>query len=163
MQQLDIFDDSRDVSLRNDLAQALLEGDHAAAQRIAQALQAEFGADAVLALPDVQLHRIVDQFEACMDLTAPEAHPPGDHRAEGTGGTSDWAWLPAFTLLAQPSLASTLSPANPAPDSPAVEAFQVVAALLRLERQGRHHEIVAHRARLQALSAPLMATYMATR
>ena len=115
------------------------------------------------ALPDMQLHRIVDRFEACMDITMAEAPAPGDHRAEETGGTSDWAWLPAFALLAQPSLASTLSAANPTPDTPAVQAFQTVAALLRLERQGRHHEIVAHRARLQALSAPLMAAYMATR
>ncbi len=48
--QLDIFDDSRDVALRNDLAQALLDGDPAAAQRIANTLQAEFDADTVLAL-----------------------------------------------------------------------------------------------------------------
>ena len=43
--QLDIFDDSRDVALRNDLAQALLGGDQVAARSIADALQAEFGAD----------------------------------------------------------------------------------------------------------------------
>ena len=47
--QLDIFDDSRDVALRNDLAQALLGGDQVAARSIANTLQAEFGADPVLA------------------------------------------------------------------------------------------------------------------
>ncbi len=47
--QLDIFDDSRDVALRNDLAQALLDGDPVAARRIVDTSQAEFGADPVLA------------------------------------------------------------------------------------------------------------------
>jgi hypothetical protein len=42
-------------------------------------------------------------------------------------------------------------------------AFSLVTALLRLERQGRHHEIIAHRARLKALSATLFAAYMVTR
>ena len=45
--QLDVFADSRDVGLRNDLAQALLGGDVPAAQRATQRLRAEFGNDAV--------------------------------------------------------------------------------------------------------------------
>ena len=48
-QQLDIFNDSRDVALRNDMAQALLDGDPLAAKRIADTLLAEFGTDPVLA------------------------------------------------------------------------------------------------------------------
>lgn len=63
----------------------------------------------------------------------------------------------------QPLLAGPLSPANAPAETAPGEAFTVVMALLRLERQARHHEIVAHRARLQALSAPLFAAYMATR
>jgi hypothetical protein len=47
--QLDIFDDSRDVGLRNDLAQAMLAADPVAARRIADMLQGEFGNDRVLA------------------------------------------------------------------------------------------------------------------
>lgn len=295
MQQLDIFDDSRDVSLRNDLTQALLDGNVPAAQRAAQSLRAEFGEDAVLtpaavliehlqaqppaaapSRPDAQavldarrhlegpvtaaaaavfdretaqtwlagrwqalaqgaagvewhptqadahaaglhlrarawnaaasavdtiaawrripqpllwmtqarwlgagadagwpllaealwlaparaaalLPRLADptltklaaRFEACFDLDG----PPGE----------DWAWLPAFALVDRPLLAGPLAPATPPPTRPPGEAFKTVAALLRLERQGLHHEIVAQRARLKALSAPLMVAYMATR
>lgn len=47
-QQLDIFNDSRDVVLRNDLARAVLDGDPDAAQRIADTLRAEFGNDRML-------------------------------------------------------------------------------------------------------------------
>ena len=293
--QLDIFDDSRDVALRNDLAQALLDGDQVAARSIADRLQAEFGDDPVLApaetliehhhwrqsvaanrhldvaavldarhrldgpialaartvfgahealawlagqwrwlaghasgigwhpahaeahaaaqylrgqawpqaaeavaridawrripvpllwmtqarwrgdgsdaawpllaealwltparaasllpvLADTRLDRLVARFEERFDPTA----------ASG----ADWAWLPAFALIDQPLLAGPLSPATPPTQTAPGEAFSVVMALLRLERQGRHHEIVAHRARLKALSVALFAAYMVTR
>ncbi|MDP1901553.1 MAG: hypothetical protein Q8K96_14025 [Rubrivivax sp.] len=293
--QLDIFDDSRDVALRNDLAQALLDGDQVTARSIANTLQAEFGADPVLApaaaliehhhwrqsldanghldvatvldarhrldgpvapaaiavfgahaapawlagqwrwlagqasaigwhpahaeahaaalylrgqawpqaaeavaridswrripvpllwmtqarwrgdgadaawpllaealwlaparaaallpaLADTHLDRLVARFEERFDPTA----------ASG----ADWAWLPAFALVDQPLLAGPLSPATPSTETASGEGFTVVMALLRLERQGRHHEIVAHRARLRTLSATLFAAYMATR
>jgi hypothetical protein len=42
--RLDIFNDSRDAALRNDLAQTLLDGDQVAARRLAYTPQAEFGA-----------------------------------------------------------------------------------------------------------------------
>jgi hypothetical protein len=293
--QLDIFDDSRDVALRNDLAQSLLDGDPVTARRIADTLRAEFGADPVLApaavliehqhwqqslappgrlevatvldarhcldgpvaaaaiavmgaheapawlagqwcwlagqalgigwhpahveahaaalylrgqawpqaadavaridswrripvpllwmtharwrddgadaawpllaealwltparaaalrpaLADMHLDRLVARFEERFDPAA----------ASG----ADWAWLPAFALVDQPLLAGPLAPSTPPTETAPGEAFTVVMALLRLERQGRHHEIVAHRARLQALSVPLFAAYMATR
>lgn len=60
-------------------------------------------------------------------------------------------------------LAAVLEPANPPAEAAPAQAFGVVMALLRLERQGRHHEIVAQRARLRALSTPLFAAYMAPR
>lgn len=100
-------------------------------------------------LADPMLTKLAARFEACFDL----AGPPGE----------DWAWLPAFALVERPLLADLLAPASPPPAQAPGEAFKTVAALLRLERQGRHHEIVAQRARLKALSAPLMAAYMATR
>jgi hypothetical protein len=72
--QLDIFDDSRDVALRNDLAQALLGGDPLAARRIADTLQAEFGADPVLvpaaALIEHQHWRQSLAEEGRLDVTA---------------------------------------------------------------------------------------------
>jgi hypothetical protein len=47
--QLDIFNDSRDVMLRNDVAQALLAGDAIAARAAWQRLQHEYAADDTLA------------------------------------------------------------------------------------------------------------------
>jgi hypothetical protein len=296
MPQLDIFADSRDVGLRNDLAQALLDGDVPAAERAAQSLRAEFGEDAVLTPAAVLIEHLQAQppaaaapsrlgAQAVLDArrhlegpvtaaaaavfdretaktwlasrwqalaqgaagvewhpTQADAHAAGLHlrarawnaaasavdtiaawrripqpllwmtqaRWLGTGADAgwpllaealwlaparaaallplladlaltklaarfeacfdlagpsgeDWAWLPAFALVDRPLLAGPLAPANPPPTSLPGEAYKTVAALLRLERQGRHHEIVAQRARLKALSAPLMAAYMATR
>lgn len=299
MQQLDIFDDSRDVGLRNDLAQALLDGDVPAAQCAAQSLRAEFGDDAVLPPAAVLIEHLVAQrasdapgaagrlldppavLDARRQLDGPvsaaaahvfggnaapawlaaqwqalaqqaarvewhptraDAHAAGLHlrawawaeaaravdgiaswrripqpllwmtqaRWHGEGADAgwpllaealwlaparaaallplladptltklaarfeacfdlagppgeDWAWLPAFALVERPLLAGPLGTATPPPTSLPGEAYKTVAALLRLERQGRHHEIVVQRARLKALSAPLMAAYMATR
>ncbi len=103
----------------------------------------------VAELADRDLRRLIARFE---ERWAPAA----------TAG-ADWAWLPAFVLVERPLLAGPLAGAAPAVQAPPSQAFAVVAALLRLERQGRHHEIVAHRARLQSLSAPLFAAYMSTR
>ena len=293
--QLDIFDDSRDVALRNDLAQALLDGDPLAARRIADTLQAEFGADPVLA-PAAALiehqhwrqslaasgpldvatvldtcHRLestvalaatavfgAQEAAAWLGLqwrwlagqargigwhpTQAEAHAAalylrgrawplaaeaatridfwrripvpllwmaqarwhGDGAdaawpllAEAlwlaparaatllptladagldrlvarfeerfdphAGSRDDWAWLPAFALVDQPLLAGPLAAATPPAETAPGEGFTVLMSLLRLERQGRHHDIVAQRARLRALSTTLFAAYMATR
>lgn len=293
--QLDLFDDGRDVGLRNDLAQALLDGDPVAAQRSADTLQAEFGADTVLppaallienlhwrqslaadsSLEATQVlharqhlegpvtaaaHALFGAHEAppwlqgqwcwLATLAAPigwhpahaEAHAAGlylhgqawpqaaaavasigswrripvpllwmtqarwrgegadvawpllaealwlaparaaallpaladtrlsrlvarfeEHFDPAAAAAAEWAWLPAFALVDQPLLAGPLEKAKPPTDSAAGQAFSTVMALLRLERQGRHHEIIAHRARLQALSITLFAAYMATR
>jgi hypothetical protein len=293
--QLDIFEDSRDVALRNDLAQALLDGDPVAARRIADTLQAEFGADPVLApaaaliehqnwrqslAADCHLE-VATVLDTRLRLDGPvavaatavlgaheadawlagqwrllagqanridwnsshaEAHAAALYlrgeawlqaaeavaridswrripvpllwmtqarwRGEGadaawpllaealwltparaaallpvladkrldqlvarfeerfdptTESGAQWAWLPAFALVDQPLLAGPLSPASPPAETAHGTAFTVVMALLRLERQGRHHEIVTHRARLRALSTTLFAAYMATR
>jgi hypothetical protein len=101
------------------------------------------------ALPDRDLRRLVERFEERFD--------PAD--AAG----ADWAWLPAFALVDRPLLAGPLAPATPSTEAAPSQAFQVVMALLRLERQARHREIIAHRTRLKSLSAPLFAAYMATR
>jgi hypothetical protein len=101
------------------------------------------------ALSGTRLDRVVARFEERFDAAA----------ASG----ADWAWLPAFALVDQPLLAGPLSPATPPTQTAPGEGFTVVMALLRLERQGRHNEIVAHRARLQALSTTLFAAYMVNR
>jgi hypothetical protein len=294
-QQLDIFNDSRDVALRNDLAQALFDSDSPAALRIANTLQVEFGADRMLAPAEALIEHLHwrqslaanGHFDAATVLdarhrldgaVAPAAaaafgaqqaaawmagqwrwladqaqgigwHPAhadahaaalylrgqdwpqaaaavarieswrriplpllwmtqarwrGDgadaawplwaealwltparaaallpaladkrldqlvlrfeERFDATAASdADWAWLPAFALVDQPLLAGPLSHATPPADTATGEGFAVVMALLRLERQGRHHEIVAQRARLRALSTTLFAAYMVTR
>jgi hypothetical protein len=104
-------------------------------------------ADLVQALADPTLSRLTARFEQVLEPTE----------------ATDWAWLPAFALVERPLLAGPLATAEPPVDEAPAEAFKTVAALLRLERQGRHHEVVAQRARLKALSGPLMKAYMATR
>ncbi len=86
-------------------------------------------------------------------------------RFESTFDGADIGWdaLPAWALIEQPLLADVLSAAQAPADRACAEAFTTVLALLRLERQGRHHEIVAQRQRLRELSAPLFAQYMKTR
>jgi hypothetical protein len=64
--QLDIFDDSRDTALRNDIAQALLRGDLLAAQRSADALHAGFGSDPMLAPAAVLIEHL-----RCQQSVAP--------------------------------------------------------------------------------------------
>ncbi len=101
------------------------------------------------ALADARLDKLVARFEEHFD---PDADP-----------VAVWPWLPAFALVDQPLLAGPLADAVPPTDFAPGLAFSVVMALLRLERQGQHHEIVAQRARLKALSAPLFTAYMSTR
>ncbi len=96
-------------------------------------------------LPDPRLHRLARAFEGAFD-TAP-----------------DWAWWPAWLLVEQPLLAAALEPAETAAEAAPERGFRLVLSLLRLERQGRHHDIVALRRALQALHLPLFAAYMATR
>lgn len=293
--QLDIFDDSRDVALRNDLARALLDGDADQAQHRADALRAEFGTDPVLA-PAAELiehlrrrrsqpesehfdvaevlgastqlggtvtaasSRVLNAHDASIWLADQwrwlagrakgiawnpahaDAHAAAlylrarawQHAADAAAGieswrripvpllwmaqarwrsdgadaawpllaealwlaparaaallrtladrdfgrlldrfeerfepagdaAAEWAWLPAFAVVDRPLLAGVLSSANAPAETATGEAFRVVQALLRLERQGRHHEIVAQRARLKTLSAPLFGAYMSTR
>ena len=74
-----------------------------------------------------------------------------------------WDALPAWVLIEQPLLADALGAAHVPPEHAAAQAFATVLALLRLERQGRHHEIVEQRRRLREWSAPLFAQYMKTR
>jgi hypothetical protein len=99
-------------------------------------------------LADERLDKATRRFEALFEADA---------------DADDWAWLPAWTLVDQPLLAGLLSAATPPPDSAPGDAFKLVMALLRLEREGRHREIVEHRSRMKSLSAPLFAAYMGTR
>lgn len=98
----------------------------------------------VATLADPRLSRLAARFEADLD-------------------GENLRWLPAWVLIEQPLLATPLAVAQPRHDGPAEQAFKLLLALLRLERQGRHHELVDHRRRLRGLHPALFACYMRTR
>ena len=111
-----------------------------APQRLPELLQA---------LPDARLHRLMRRFEA--DFAAD---------IELRARPATWAWLPAWALADEPKLAQPMDGAVPSAEGPAQQGYSAMQSLLRLERQGRHHEIVAARQRLRELSRELFATYM---
>ncbi len=99
----------------------------------------------VAVLPDARLHKLARKFERVFD-SAP-----------------DWAWWPAWLLVEQPLLADPLDAARSVAEAAPEHGFKVVLSLLRLERRGRHADIVEHRRQLQALHPALFAIYMSTR
>ena len=64
---------------------------------------------------------------------------------------------------ASPALAPRLAQAEPGQARDAERGLRLMVELLGLERQGRHHDLVARRKALRELSPPLYAAYMATR
>lgn len=98
-------------------------------------------------LADPVLDKLGKRFEASLD-------PAGDE---------DWAWFPAWAAVEQPRLAGALAGAEAPAQLNAATGLKLVLALLRLERQGRHDEIIEQRKKLRALSQPLFTAYMKTR
>ena len=97
---------------------------------------------------DPSLQQLVDKFESSFD---------------GTGDASDLAWFPAWVLTERPGLAAPMALAQPSQHSAPEKALRVMSELLGLERQGRHHDVVARRKTLRDLQASLYAAYMKTR
>jgi hypothetical protein len=97
--------------------------------------------------------RALRRFESAFD-----EHLPG-----GFDDGSAWVWLPAWLLIDDPRLAAPLAAADTSGATPPERALQLMRSLLRLERQGAHHERTALRAELKTLHPPLFALYMATR
>lgn len=106
--------------------------------------------------PDPLLQRLKDQFDAGFDAAL-------DTDGAQTDPTADWAWFPAWVLCARPDWVSHLASAQPGQHRAPEQAMRLMVELLGLERQGRHHDIVAHRKRLRALHPGLYAAYMKTR
>ena len=104
-------------------------------------------------LADPLLNRLRRRFDDNFD---PSASYPGD-------GDQLLAWLPAWMLTLTPALASHLAQAEPGQHTAPEQGMRQMLQLLGLERQGRHHELMAQRKLLRDLSAPLYAAYMATR
>jgi hypothetical protein len=114
-----------------------------APQRLAPLMQA---------LPDPTLHRRLRRFQR--DFEA-------DFEGAGTGDTM--AWFPAWALTDEPRLLGPLDAAEATQHSEPERAAQLLLALLRLERQGRHADVIEHRRRLQGLHAGLFSAYMKSR
>ena len=97
------------------------------------------------ALPDRALNRLAQRFEESFDDAA---------------ATEAWAWLPAWALCDQPLLAAPMATAEPSRQTEPEQGWQLVQALLRLERHGRHAEAMENRRKLKVLHGGLFAAYM---
>ena len=113
---------------------------------------ARFGA-LLRTLADPLLMRLQRRFDGGFD-------PAGMDPREGDQAM---AWFPAWLLTDTPALAPRLALAEPGQDTPPERGMRLMVQLLGLERQGRHHELVALRKVLRDLSPPLYLAYMATR
>jgi hypothetical protein len=113
---------------------------------------------------DATLNKLLRRFDAEFEDDRSEAGTVAGGDARGEDSIEgDMAWWPAWALIDQPRLAPLLAPCQFTRHTPPEQATQLVLALLRLERQGRHHDIVEHRKRLKGLHAGLFSAYMKTR
>lgn len=86
-----------------------------------------------------------------------------DAEFEGDGDAQDFAWFPAWVLVAEPVWADSLRLAQPGADTGAERGARILLNLLALERQGRQAELVEHRKRLRHLQPFLFELYMRSR
>lgn len=86
-----------------------------------------------------------------------------DANFEGQGEVRDLAWFPAWVLTEKPVLARQLGEAQRCLHTAPEQAMRLMLELLGLERQGRHHEVVARRKALRDAHPSLYAAYMKTR
>ena len=75
----------------------------------------------------------------------------------------DPAWFPAWLLIATPAMASVMRETQTCNNHAPEQTARLIMALLILEKQGRHADLVAQRKRLRHLHAALYAIYMASR
>jgi len=82
---------------------------------------------------------------------------------EGEGETEDFAWFPAWALIAEPARANATRLAQHGADTSAERCAWLVLNLLLLERQGRHADIIDGRRKLRAVHPRLFELYMRSR
>ena len=82
---------------------------------------------------------------------------------EGEGYADDFAWFPAWALIAHGRLAEGLRLAHGGASTRAERCARIVLALLSLERQGSHAELIEARRKLRELNPELFARYMRDR
>lgn len=99
---------------------------------------------------------------------APELPAPGLHRLQAVferefhSTVTDYAWFPAWSLIAYPRLHLVLASAKSA-DSPPERCFRAVLDLLILERKGLQTEMIQRRKDLHAQHPDLFEFFMKTR
>lgn len=82
---------------------------------------------------------------------------------DGQGDAADLAWFPAWVLIEQPQTGESLRLAQSSNHTAPERALRLLIELFGLERQGRHHEVIARRKSLRDLHAGLYADYMKRR
>jgi len=83
-----------------------------------------------------------------------------DTQFDAEGTPEDFAWFPAWALIADRRLAACLRLSQPGTNTRAEYCTRVVLDLLLLERQGRHAELIERRRKLRELHPALFARYM---
>ncbi len=86
-----------------------------------------------------------------------------DAEFEVEGGPEDFAWFPAWTLIAEPRWTAAMRLAQPGASTPPERCAWQILELLLLERQGRHSELVEGRRKLRAMQPLLFDLYMRSR
>ena len=86
-----------------------------------------------------------------------------DAEFEGEGAADDFAWFPAWVLIAARRRAAGLRLAHEGAHTPPETCARIVLGLLALERQGRHGELVEWRRKLREAHPVLFARYMQDR
>jgi hypothetical protein len=110
--------------------------------------------------------RVAPLFEALNDPLLNRLHKRFNadfEDAADADAAQDLAWFPAWLLTSTPALAPHLALAQAGQHSEAERGMRCVLDLLALERQGRHHDLLARRRSLRDLHSGLYSAYMATR
>jgi len=83
-----------------------------------------------------------------------------DAEFEGEGTPDDFAWFPAWALIADSRLGERLRLSQAGANTRSEHCARIVLGLLSCERQGRHAELVEGRRKLRELHPALFARYM---
>jgi len=83
-----------------------------------------------------------------------------DAEFEGDGTPDDFAWFPAWALIADSRLGEGLRLAQAGANSRSEYCARIVLGLLLFERQGRHADLVDGRRKLREVHPALFARYM---
>jgi hypothetical protein len=86
-----------------------------------------------------------------------------DAEFEGNGEARDFAWFPAWWLVAQPARAVSMRLTETGSASAPERCARLLLNLLLLERQGRHGELIEGRKRLRDAHPFLFRFYMQSR